>query len=154
MNKAVEILNEYESEIGLPKHKAPGTEEELQDYLNWDRSIIEGLSAERCASVAYRLAQFSFYLQRELNREEARMKWATSQLNDTIATNIGSYDKYMKHETKVSLICKENSYAQVMKTIYNKAEGRVTRLTYLSAGLRNLSDTMMAIQRTKARRNE
>jgi hypothetical protein len=154
MNRAMGVLDEYESGIGLPKHQPPGTEDELQEFLTWDRKIVEGMSPDQCAGVAYRLAQYSFYLQRELNREEARMKWAKSQLEDTIATELGQYNQYMKHETKVSMICRENSYAKVIRQIQNKAESRVTRLTYLSAGIRNLSDTMIAVQRTKARKHE
>jgi len=149
MNKAIALLDEYEKAIGLPKHNPPGEEEELNEYFMWDRDIIESMSAENCASTAYRLAQFSFYFQRETNRETAREKWAKSQLDAAVALKLNDYDKYLKYEVKVALICKEDSYAQVLENIRLKAEQRTTRLMYLSSSIKTLSDTLMSVQRAK-----
>ena len=152
MKRAIELLDEYESGIGLPPHSPPGSESELNKYFSFDRDVIEAMSAEECATTAYRLAQFSFYFQREVNRETAREKWAKSQLDDTISKELSGYDKFTKHDVKISMICQENSYAKTLRSIQIKAEQRVTRLTYLSSSIKNLSDTMMAIQKVKVAR--
>lgn len=145
----MKILDEYESGIGLPLHINPGPETELNEYLSWNRDVIESMTAEQCASTAYRLAQYSFYFQRESNREAAREKWAKSQLDAVIAPQLNSYDKFMKHETKVSMVCRENSYAFTLDSIRTKAEQRMTRLMYLSSSLKALSDTIMSVHRAK-----
>ena len=142
MKKALEVLDDYEKEIGLPKHESPGTEEELNNYFTWDRSMIEQLSAEALSACSYRLAQFSFYVQRESNRETARMKWAKHELDDAVVGQLDDYDKFMKFEMKVVAVCRDNSYANALRKIMNKAEQRVDRLTYLSSGIKNLSDNM------------
>lgn len=152
MQKAVKLLDEYEKGLGIPAHKPPGSEEELNEYFTWDRDVIEAMTAEQCASTAYRLAQFSFYLQRESNRETAREKWATAQLYDVIALKLNDYDKYMKTDVKISLICKEDSYAKVIQSIKLKAEQRVARLQYLSSSIKTLSDTMISVQKAKTAR--
>ena len=149
MQRAVDLLDEYERGIGLPAHVPPGSDDELNEYFTWDRDVIEAISVEQCGAVAYRLAQFSFYIQRESNREIAREKWASTQLEDAVSSELDSYDKYMKYDVKVSLICKENTYAQVLRAIQKKAEQRISRLVYLASSIKNLSDTLIAIQRGK-----
>ena len=150
MQKAMALLDEYENAIGLPKHNPPGTERELNDYLSWDRDVVEKLSAEQAGGVAFRLNQYTFYFQREFNREAARQNWAKTQLANVIAQELGSFDKYTKHEVKVSLICASNSYAQAINQILSNAENRVIRLTFLSTSIKNLADNMMSVQRAKA----
>ncbi len=154
MNKAIKILDDYENQIGLPAHDAPGSEEELNDYFTWDRSMIEQLPAETLAACSYRLAQYSVYIQREANRETATMQWAKHELDDAVVGQLDDYDKFMKFEMKVVAICRDNSYANALRKIMIKAEQRVDRLTYLSTGIKNLSDNMKSATITKGRRNE
>ena len=149
MNEIVQILDDYEKESGLPKPQAPGTEQELQHYLTMSRDEIEALSIEQCGSIAFRLSQYAFYIQRLHNREKARLSWASTQLNQQISQHINEYDKFMKYANKVALIAKEYSHIKTLYKILAYAKQRMERLTYLSSSLKNLSDILSTIQHGK-----
>lgn len=142
-------LDDWEKGLHLPNNHPPGTEEELQGYLNMPRDEIEKKSPEMCAQIAYRLAQFSFYFQRCYNRERGILIWAETELNKVISPLLNSYDKYMKHEAKVAAIVRENSAASNLHNTVTYAKERIERLTYLSAAIRNLSDIMIDNKRAK-----
>ena len=143
------LLNHYESTISLPDHRAPGLESELDEYLSMPRNIIERLSPEACAEMSFRLMQFSFFMQRCLNRERANLTWAENELNSIVSGSVDQYDKYMKHDVKVACIIKENSVADELSRIIMEAKQRVDRLTYLSSATKGLSDSMTNVQRAK-----
>jgi hypothetical protein len=143
------LLNEYEKQLGLPPCKSPGTEEELQSYLSMGREEIEKLTPEAASSIICRLAQYAFYLKRTYNVEKSRVIWAKQQLTNIIASKIDSYDKWIKFDVKVALITKEDSYAQNISKILTYAEQRMTRTEYLADFIKNISDSVRAIQMTK-----
>lgn len=149
MSMVEEALNEYEEKCGLPQFKSPCDDAEVNLYFAMPRDAIEKLSHEDCAQVAYRLAQLAFYIQRCLNRENARITWAETNLNKTISKECNQFDKFTKHEMKVELIKQQNSYANSLGKIIDYARQRVDRLTFLAASVKNLSDIMIANQRSK-----
>jgi hypothetical protein len=150
MAVVTQSLDDYERSCGLPTHQAPCDEQELQSYFNMNRDHIEKLSAEDCSQIAYRLSLVSFYMQRCLNRENSRKAWATANLSEVIGKEAGSFDKFTKHEVKVALITANNSYARGLADVISYAEQRVQRLTFLATSIKNLSDVMLANQRSKS----
>jgi len=149
MEIIVNALDEYEQSLNLPDVQNPCDKQEIQQYFSMKRDHIEKLSAEDCKQIAYRLSQFAFYIQRIYNREQARMVWATSKLQDVIADNLNNFDKYTKHEMKISLIKKQNKYADSLDNILNYASQREKRLHSLSFSIKNLADIMLANARGK-----
>ena len=133
------ILDQYENNIGLPPNLPPGDESELQEYLSMDRTAIEAMSPERAIAISIRMSQYSFYLQRCINRDKAIKTWADSELSDVIASEVNSFDKYTKYEARVALICKNNSAAGELRRIQLFASQRIERLSELAAGIKNLS---------------
>ena len=149
MELVEQALNEYEDSCGLPAVKSPCEKDELEKYLLMTRDQIEKLSSEDCGQIAYRLGQFAFYLQRLHNREHARLAWGNNKLNNTIATEINSFDKFMKHEVKVALIKQTNEFAKSVGKIISYTEQRIQRLNFIASSLKNLSDIMIANKRSK-----
>jgi hypothetical protein len=135
-------LDEYEQQSHLPSLTAPGKESELGEYLSMSRNIIEKFTTDECGRISYRLSQFSFYIQRLYNREQARMIWAKDRLNQEIAKAVGNYDKYTKHEVKVALLIAENTYADSLNSIIIYAEQRSARLKELAGELKHMSNVM------------
>ena len=143
------ILDEYEHSVGLNKY-APDSlsETELNEYLTMNRDVLERLTVEDCGQIAYRLGQFSFHTQRTLNREIARMNWAEETVKEVIADDINNYKGYGYIEKSTQAI-KHNEKALALNKIKKYAKQRADRLTYLATSLKNLSDILIAIQRTK-----
>lgn len=147
-----DILDEYESGIGLGKYSDTHsfTEDELNKYLTMNRDEIEKLSPEDCAQIAYRLAQYAFFLQRTLNREIARHNWAEETIKETIADEINTYKGYGFLEKSLQAI-KHNDKATSLNKIKRYAQQRMDRLSYLANSVKNLSDIMLSVQRTKVK---
>lgn len=145
------ILDEYENSIGIPNyHPQLLPEKELNEYLTMDRTNIEKLTPEDCAQISYRLAQFAFHVQRTINRENARYNWAEETLKETIADEINNYKGYGYLEKSTQAI-KHNDKANALNKVKKYAKQRSDRLTYLSSSIKNLSDIILSIQKTKVK---
>jgi len=146
-----EILDEYEQSIGFSTYKDDTMpSDELNQYLTMSRDTIEKLTPEDCAQIAYRLGQFSFHTQRTINREIARYNWADETLKDLIADEINNYKGYGYLEKSGQAI-KHNDKAQSVNNIKKYAKQRSDRLSYLANGLKNLSDIILSVQKTKVK---
>ena len=145
------ILDEYEQGLGLPKYNADAfSESELNTYLTMDRSAIEKLAPEDCAQISYRLGQFAFHVQRTANREMARLNWAEETTKEVIADELNNYKGYGYAEKSAQAI-KHNERATALNKIKKYAKQRSDRLYFLAASIKNLSDILLSIQRTKVK---
>jgi hypothetical protein len=146
------ILDEYETSVGLGKYSDIHnfTEDELNQYFTMNRDVIEKLTPEDCAQISYRLAQYAFFMQRTLNREIARHNWAEETIKETIADEINNYKGYGFVEKSLQAI-KHNEKAFALNKIKKYAQQRMDRLSYLANSIKNLSDILLSVQRTKVK---
>jgi hypothetical protein len=144
------LLDEYENQLGLPKYN-PGVlcEQELNGYLTMSRDELEKLTPEDCGQISYRLGQFSFHIQRTINREIARHNWADENTKAAIADDINNYKGYGYIE-KSNQAIKHNDKAQALNKIKIYAKQRTDRLSYLANSIKNLSDILLSIQKIKS----
>jgi hypothetical protein len=143
------VLDEYEKTIGFEKYKSDlFPEDELQKYLVMNRDDLERLTPEDCAQIAYRLGQFSFHVQRTLNREIARVNWSEETIKDVIADEVNNYKGYGYIEKSLQAI-KNNDKAASLNKIKKYAKQRSDRLQYLAGNIKNLSDILLSIQKIK-----
>lgn len=146
-----DILDQYEQTIGLSSYLPDALpSSELNEYLTMSRDMLEKLTPEDCAQISYRLGQFSFHIQRTLNRELARYNWAEENIKECIADEINNYKGYGYIEKSMQAI-KHNERANKLNKIKNYAKQRSDRLSYLAASLKNLSDIIIAVQKTKVK---
>lgn len=147
-----DILDEYETSIGLGKYSDSHnfTESELNTYFTMSRDMVEKLSPEDCAQIAYRLAQYGFFLQRTVNREIARHNWAEEVIKESIADEINNYKGYGFLEKSLQAI-KHNDKASTLSKIKRYAQQRIDRLSYLANNVKNLSDIILSVQKTKVK---
>lgn len=145
-----EVLDQYEQSLGLPEYAASFASDEINSYLTMNRDSIERLSPEDCAQIAYRLAQFSFHLQRSINREIARHNWSEEKIKETISDEINNYKGYGYIEKSYQAI-KHNDKAQSLNNIKKYAKQRIDRLSYIANNIKNLSDIILAVQKTKVK---
>ena len=114
------------------------------------RDIIEKLTPEDCAQIALRLSQYALFLQRTLNRENARYYWADECIKETIADDINNYKGYGYIE-KAPQAIKHNDKANSLNKIKKYAKQRMDRLSYLASNIKNLSDIVLSVQKTKVK---
>jgi hypothetical protein len=145
------ILDEYENSLGLPTYNYNSmSETELNEYLSMNRDALEKLSPEDCAQIAYRLAQFAFHLQRTINREAARYNWSEENIKEVIADELNQYKGYGYIEKSLQAI-KHNDKASSLNNIKKYAKQRMDRLSYLANSIKNLSDIIISVQKTKVK---
>lgn len=146
-----DILDDYENQIGLTKYKPSILpESELNQYLVMTRDELEKLTPDDCGQIAYRLSQFSFHVQRTVNREQARHDWAEDTIKSVIADEINSYKGYGYMEKSLQAI-KHNEKARSLDKIKRYAKQRIDRLSYLANAINNLSNILMNIQKLKVK---
>ena len=146
------VLDEYETSIGLGKYTDVHnfTNGEINNYMTMTRDAVEKLNPEDCAQISYRLAQYAFFIQRTLNREIARNNWAEETIKETIADEINNYKGYGYLEKSLQAI-KHNEKASNLNKIKKYAQQRMDRLSYLANSVKNLSDIILMVQRTKVK---
>lgn len=134
------ILDSYEEAEHL---KFPTKlHEDISVYLDMDRDYIEALSKEDRYNIAIRLAQISFYVQRLVNREKARMSWAENTIQHIAAKHWGDFSEYLKADIKIELIARENVTLDKVIKIRNHARIRVDDLDGLSAIIKHIAEIM------------
>lgn len=145
------VLDEYEKSIGIGTYASNiFSEDELNLYFQMPRNQIEKLTPEECVEIAYRLGQFSLHIQRTINRELARVNWAEELIKETIADELNSYKGYGYVEKSIQAI-KHNDKASALNRIKRYAKQRSDRLQYIANSIKNLSDIMMTVSKTKVK---
>lgn len=151
VNEWDKILDEYEKGLGLGIYTPDSfSEEELNLYFKMSRDELEKTTPEICGEISYRLAQFSFHIQRSINRELARLNWADESIKETIADEINNYKGYGYIEKSIQAI-KHNDKATSLNKIKKYAKQRSDRLQYLANSIKHLSDIMLSIQKSKVK---
>jgi len=140
-------LDEYEKKIGLPGFIEDVVDDDVKQYLSMSREQMEKLGVEQCAEIALALGGFSFHLQRCLNRETARVKWAENRLKKLISGKeqqyVGSWDSQFHQAIK------DDDFAKGLLKLKSYAQQRVDRLTFLATSVKNMSDLFKNLQMAK-----
>jgi len=141
------VLNEYEEGLGLPKFNEQYGEAEVTGYLEMDRRSMEKLTLEDCAEMAIVLDQFAFHLQRAVNRENARVNWATEVLKDSV---FGRETQYQgSWDSQFYQAVKEDGFTRGVAKIQRYAQQRSDRINYLANAVRNRSNLFINLQKAK-----
>lgn len=145
------VLDDYEKGIGLGQYNSVSMpEEELNTYFQMNRDELEKLTPDDCIQISYRLGQFALHVQRTINRELARMNWAEESIKEVIADEINTYKGYGYIEKSMQAI-KHNEKASSLNKIKKYAKQRSDRLQYIANSIKNLSDIMLSISKTKVK---
>lgn len=146
------VLDEYENTLGFTSYEMHNkfSDDELNLYFTMNRDSIEKLTPEDCAQIAMRLSQYSLFIQRTLNREIARHNWAEETIKETIADEINNYKGYGYIEKSLQAI-KHNDKANSLNKIKKYAKQRMDRMSYIANNVKNLSDILLAVQKTKVK---
>ncbi len=145
-----DLLDQYESKIGLPSLQELQVSKEIEGYLALSREDMDRLSPEDCAEIGVRLEQTSFYMQRFINKETSHVTWAKASLRLHIADRLGNYKGSFTQQENQAI--KEDGYATKLDSMITYAQQRIDRLAYLSSSLTRLADRLYHLQMSKSRR--
>ena len=149
LSKTESILDNYEKLSGLPEFSVFDVSE-VSQYFQMTIEQLNNLTHIDCANASYLLAQYAFYIQRLVNRESARLRWATDQTTKLICDKIDNYSVYTKYDCKIALIAKENEAVNRLQAVVSYTSQTIERLNFLSNSIKNMSDIMSNIQKVKS----
>ncbi len=148
MEAVEKILDEYETALGLPRFQEDYVgESEVTTYIEMDRRSMEKLTLEDCAEIAIALDQFAFHLQRAVNRENARVNWATDLLKEMISGRECQYQG--SWDSQFHQAVKGDAFTRQVAKIQRYAQQRSDRITYLANAVRNRSNLFINLQKAK-----
>ena len=111
--------------IGLKGIKQISFTEDFDTALNLDLDVMDKLTQQECFDYAYTLYQYAGYIQDEISQQQVVVDWCNSRLNYIIANNEDCFPQYTKHEMKIPILIKENSFASKVDQWRLVAESRL-----------------------------
>lgn len=144
-------LDNYENEMHFG---AVHPHNDIEDYLTMSRADISALTADDAGEIGFMLAQYSFYIQKTVNRHQAMMNWAEANIKTIVARTIDQYNApYSTFEEKKMKAIAGNDAAMVFQQFIVEAKKRIDTLSYLSQKIESMSRAMLEIQQTKRKSN-
>jgi hypothetical protein len=148
LGKLEGFLDDYEAKIGLVNI----TGSDVSSYLNLNQDSLRKLSPDDCAEGAFLLMKESLYVQHEINKYKAQLEWAKGRIERTIAGDLNNHGgRFATFETRQILAIKNNSYAQQLQQIVDRAQRIITRLSYLPNRLHDIANVLLDFRYTKTR---
>ena len=146
--EAENYLDNFEEINGLARPRLPSN----LDCLEFTYEQLNKLTSEECVNYAYILESYALYLQRIINKENARLNWLNDKLEHLICDKLNQYDQYMKHEFKVKLIAKENTVVANLLQQINLSKQKIARLDFVAPSIKAIAKTLNDIKFTKIKR--
>ncbi len=142
------ILNEYEQSLGLPAGVNQQTANEATRLLSIDHKEISRMSAIECGEAAVTLLFFSAHLQRAVNKEMARARWADESVKRIIASKLAKQKGYGFEERRLTAV-KESDMAMKLEQIRVNALIRQDRIGFLAAKVETLAKALDGLRQAK-----
>lgn len=143
LEKINEALDNYEKSKGL---LVQPNNDGIR-YLNMPQKEMHSLTADECGEAATLLSQYSFSIQRELNRERAIVNWCEAELRRHIFTESGNYSG-TGEERKAKAIA-GNEYTRNLDKLRAQAQGRVDQLEYQPNRIDAIRMSFIELQQTR-----
>ena len=139
-------VNEYESNIGLPR--IPDEKNECE-FLNLTGEQISKYTPEQCNIAAGELASYSIYIHRRISRERGILRWLESRIDLAIASELNSYQGYYSHSQRRSVAIVGNDYAKELEEFRIKSQLKVDILDGLTYHINQLCRVLLDSQNVK-----
>ena len=133
------------------KHLCPiGFNIEAIEILNLTTEGLRILSAEECVANSYVVFAYANYLQEEHNSNLVKLNYANDSLRQIVASEMGQFDKYTKHELKQHNVINNNEFASKLDVIRKHAQARVDKLSEKIKDIRKMGESLLELAKRKA----
>jgi len=141
------VLAEYTDKVGIPNTN-PNTDL-AKSYLALSRDELNALSYRECYERAFILNQHGLFIQAQLNKENARYKWAEAQLGKMAIATQSNQQKWTQFEEKKLKVALNDQAASRLNDIRNYSQLRIASLDFVATSVKNMADTLKEIGRSK-----
>jgi len=146
LNEFDSNLEKYSTTIGLGGFVQ---NPEAQAIMAYGFSELKGLSAEECTESAFILSQYSFFIQKELNRHKARLDWAEHNLDALVAKEGAMSDQMVNNQVRRQIVVLNNEYAKELDKIATEERAKVNELSFLANGISFMANKLDELGKTK-----
>jgi hypothetical protein len=133
-------VKQYVDTVGVPQKKFT---EDFQFVANMSLDEVAKLTQQECFDLAYTLYDYAGYLQLEISKQKNALSWCNNAISSVVAIHDGEFDKYTKHEMKIHLLAKENSFVQSVLQFKDTAESRLEMLVGQDFVVKKKADCLM-----------
>ena len=141
------FLDNYDTKVGISNIKYNNT---AKQFLELSYEELNSYDEEECCIAAYGLEQYALFLQKEINRNQAKCNWASENIVKVIGKVGNNYgDKWTKYEMRRAMVIEDNEYANALNTLLMEMSIKVTELAFLSKNVTSMSNTLKSLARSK-----
>lgn len=139
-------LDDFQEGLGLPKMEFG--ENQVKRFLTMPFSELKKLSCEDCAEGVFVLEQFSFHLQRAINREQAMVRWATESIHKNVAGRLHLQKGFAFDERKLQAIRGDDA-AQALDVIRVEHQLKLDVISYTSNKVESVAKALTGLRQAK-----
>ena len=100
-----------------------------EDYIYFaslDRDALVKLTTQELFDASYMLYGYATYIQDEVNKNKVIIDWCNNEIQRMLVTH--QFEQYTKHETKIQIVVRDNSYASKVHQMQMIASARLQSL--------------------------
>ena len=143
----LKVLDEFASKIHINKFKA---DPKLDEILESDESTRSLWSEEDLINKAFTLYNYSGYLQRVINQNDIKKRWANHNLSVMYGKVSQGYGNgYSSYKERQDMALADNAVIKVLCEILLAAETRISQLYDLNRHISNLANNLTEMAKTK-----
>ena len=142
-----QLLDQYDEKLRLGINVSPI--DSMSKYCSLSQDELDKMAPETCQEISLELIQYSIFLQRELNRERARLNWCESYIYSIASKYWEDYDKYLKAEIKIPMIAKENPVLNSLLELKAKLSSMIMGLDHIPTIVKGYADKFENYARIK-----
>jgi hypothetical protein len=137
-------LDQHEEKIGLI------IKPRISNYLNVTNEEMRKMSKEELDEAAFDLANYGLYLQKEINKHQARVSYAEKEIRIILARECSNYKAYSFEERKLMAI-QGNEHASKLEEIRCQEQILLDRLNFMNRRIDVLADRFASYGESKRR---
>lgn len=139
------ILNEYAKKVGINRFQNKGDVDSILESTESEREL---LSEIELINKAFTLHNYGAYIQRCINQQQIKLKWAQANIRVLYGRETPKYDRFSYQEKQDATIANDSSIFTLHKIIMN-AETRIAQLYDISKFISNMANDLVEMAKTK-----
>lgn len=123
-------------------------DDEVKDVLNFSHERLLSLNGEQLSAYAFKLNAYAFYMQHELNANQAKLNWCEDCVHFLMAK---CYDPELivKHEIRRQMVIVNNDFAYKVERVRSKLNVRVAMLQGVVQDVRSMAHNLIDMSRKR-----
>lgn len=144
LNEFMKVLDEYANKVGINKFQ----NKEIDEILEADETTRLGWTEEQLYAKSFTLFSYSGYLQRCINQQTIKLKWAQSNIRVLYGKETPKYDRFSYQEKQDAAIS-DNEAIKALHQIIMNAETRIAQLYDISRYVSEMGRTLVESAKSK-----